>query len=176
MNDGSTERIQVVVPTNILSDECNFNAAVEVTGKLVQSPKSKQSIEIQASELKVVASLDLDNFPFSPRKTHTPEYVRQYPHLRPKTNVNSAILRLTSLITNTLQNTLIKNDFINIFTPTITSNDCEGGGEVFSVRPAGSEDPNKKPKENEKSLDEAYFNKKVFLTVSGQLHLEAMAG
>lgn len=139
----------------------------------MESPNSKQSVEIQATEVKVVGTLDLENFPFSPRKTYPPEYVRQYPHLRPKTNVYSAILRLTSLITNTLQNTLIKNDYVNVFTPIITSNDCEGAGEVFTIRPASEGLMKEK---NGKSPDEAYFNKKVFLTVSGQLHLEAIAG
>lgn len=157
----------------MLHESCTFNAAVQVTGKLVQSPKSKQSLEIQATDIKVVGGLDLENFPFSPRKTYPPEYVRQYPHLRPKTNVNSAILRLTSLITNTLQNTLINNDYFNVFTPIITSNDCEGAGEVFTIRPASEGLAKLK---DGKSSDEAYFNKKVYLTVSGQLHLEAIAG
>ncbi|KAK0071140.1 hypothetical protein PV325_013462, partial [Microctonus aethiopoides] len=64
--------------------------------------------------------------------------------------------------------------FINIHTPILTSNDCEGAGEVFIVKPESSVVMKEMKKENQ-SEDEAYFNAKTYLTVSGQLHLEAMA-
>ncbi|XP_055272065.1 probable asparagine--tRNA ligase, mitochondrial isoform X3 [Moschus berezovskii] len=56
--------------------------------------------------------------------------------------------------------------FVHIHTPVITSNDCEGAGELFQVEPSSKI---KVPEEN-------FFNIPVFLTVSGQLHLEVMSG
>lgn len=57
----------------------------------------------------------------------------------------------------------------------IPANDCEGAGEVFKVQP-DSENLLKtmRRKESDK-LEDIYFDQKVFLSVSGQLHLEAMA-
>ncbi|XP_039084692.1 probable asparagine--tRNA ligase, mitochondrial isoform X2 [Hyaena hyaena] len=56
--------------------------------------------------------------------------------------------------------------FVHIHTPIITSNDCEGAGELFQVEPSSKI---KVPEEN-------FFNVPAFLTVSGQLHLEVMSG
>lgn len=174
IGDGSPEQIQVVIPSSLCGEDCCFNSAVVISGKVVHSPKANQPIEIQAENLEVVGRLDLASFPFGPRKAYPPEYTRQQIHLRPKTTIYSAILRLSSLITTTLHNTLIQDGFISVNTPILTSNDCEGAGEVFLVRPA-SEELCREMNNNEK-LEESYFNKKVYLTVSGQLHLEAIAG
>lgn len=64
--------------------------------------------------------------------------------------------------------------FTQVHTPILTANDCEGAGEVFSVK-AESEAVLKNMAKANVSLENAYFDKKTFLTVSGQLHLEAMA-
>lgn len=140
---------------------------------MVANPKKDHPPEIQGSEIKVLGPLkDLAKFPFAPRKTYPPDYLRQFLHLRPKTNVNASILRLSSLITTTLHNTLIGEGYVHAFTPILTSNDCEGGGEVFEVKPASHVPSLLK----ESNPDDSYFGKKVHLTVSGQLHLEALAG
>ena len=176
VGDGSPEQVQVTIPSSKCED-CCFHSAVEVRGLLVESPKPNQPYEIQASEITVVGKLDLDHYPFGPRKYYPPEYLRQQIHLRPKTNVYSSVLRLTSIISTSLLTTLIKDDFVNIFTPILTSNDCEGAGEVFTARPASDQlcqEMGKSKKPDDK--DKAYFDKKVFLTVSSQLHLEAIAG
>lgn len=160
-----------------MCDDCSFHSAVEVQGVVIQSPKPQQPFEIQANKLVVVGKQDLEHYPFEPRKHYPPEYVRQQIHLRPKTNVYSSILRLTSLISMKLLTTLTKDDFVNVFTPILTSNDCEGAGEVFTVRPASDKLCQQMRKcETQEDKDKAYFDKQVFLTVSGQLHLEAIAG
>ncbi|XP_025704291.1 asparaginyl-tRNA synthetase isoform X2 [Callorhinus ursinus] len=56
--------------------------------------------------------------------------------------------------------------FVHIHTPIITSNDCEGAGELFQVEPSSKI---KVPEKN-------FFSVPAFLTVSGQLHLEVMSG
>lgn len=176
IGDGSTDQIQVVIPSSLCNVDCCFNSAVEVSGKLVQSPKANQPVEIAGQNISVLGKLELKNFPFAPRKAYPATYVRQYLHLRPKTNIYSAILRLSSLISTNLHTTLVDDGFVHIYTPILTSNDCEGAGEVFTVRPASDELCHQMKDNKDKSLDEAYFDKKVYLTVSGQLHLEAMSG
>lgn len=55
-------------------------------------------------------------------------------------------------------------DYTHIDTPTITSSDCEGGGETFLVTT-----------EKEKKKEDTFFKTTKYLTVSAQLHLEAVA-
>ena len=173
--DGSNDHIQVVIPTAVLAGNCTFNSAVEVCGRLVKSPKAKQPVEVQGQTLSILGPMDLDAFPFTHNRAHPFDYTRQYIHLRPKTNIARSILRLSSLIANSLQQSLISEGYINVFTPVLTSNDCEGSGEVFMVRPA-SDQLCQQMSSSKGDNNEAFFNKKVYLTVSGQLHLEAIAG
>lgn len=57
-------------------------------------------------------------------------------------------------------------DFVQTHPPIISSSDCEGGGEVFKVAPAT-------PDEGE--TPDSFFRGPKYLTVSTQLHLEALA-
>ena len=176
ISDGTLDHIQVVIPSVLCVQECRFNSAVEITGQLVKSPKVNQPLEIHCHKLSVLGDMDLENFPFAPKKSYPPDYIRQYLHLRPKTNINSSLLRLSSIITSSLYSTLISKEYVHIFTPILTSNDCEGAGEVFITRPASDELCRQMMSSASPNLDTSYFNKKAYLTVSGQLHLEAMAG
>ena len=81
----------------------------------------------------------------------------------------------TSFSSRSIHDYFYQHHFVQIHTPVLTSNDCEGGGEVFEVRPSNQSISKSMIKSNVLNLEEAYFNKKVFLTVSGQLHLEAMS-
>ena len=68
--------------------------------------------------------------------------------------------------------------FTYAHTPIITSNDCEGGGETFSVigqqSPPNSQDSLSEDDASKKQ-SELFFDKPAYLTVSSQLHLEALA-
>lgn len=100
------------------------------------------------------------------KKYQTPEYLRTMPHLRPRTPFNSALLRFRSEVIATLTQFFATRDFVQTHPPIITSSDCEGAGEVFTVSPATK-------KEDE--TDESFFRTQKYLTVSTQLHLEALA-
>ncbi|CAH2225648.1 probable asparagine--tRNA ligase, mitochondrial [Pelobates cultripes] len=60
------------------------------------------------------------------------------------------------------------NGYIHIHTPIITSNDCEGAGELFQVQATNWD--------HGQSDKSGFFNVPAYLTVSGQLHLEVMSG
>ena len=59
--------------------------------------------------------------------------------------------------------------------PLITSSDCEGAGEVFSIATPAVIPDNSKKSEGPGSDDELFFRGTKYLTVSSQLHLEALA-
>lgn len=126
-------------------------------------------------------------YPFQPRKIHSHDHLRQFLHLRPKTALTSAVLRIRntatmavhkyfqvqmhvhicsvcninvivitlfednikqvgmntsfcwnfksqSLILSLLCCILQENGYIFIHTPILSSNDCEGAGQLFTVK------------------------------------------
>ncbi|XP_021103904.1 probable asparagine--tRNA ligase, mitochondrial isoform X4 [Heterocephalus glaber] len=167
VNDGSSlESLQVVTDSSFDSKELVFGSSVEVQGQLVKSPSKRQNVELKAEKIEVIGNCDAKAFPIKYKERHPLEYLRKYPHLRCRTNVLGSILRIRSEATAAIHSFFKDNGFVHIHTPVITSNDCEGAGELFQVEPSSKI---KVPEEN-------FFNVPAFLTVSGQLHLEVMSG
>ncbi|XP_071372455.1 asparaginyl-tRNA synthetase isoform X2 [Centroberyx affinis] len=167
VNDGSSlQSLQIVASSDLNDPLLTFGSAVEVTGSLKESPNRKQPVELQADQIHVVGECNPVDFPFKIKERHGLEYIRQLPHLRCRTNVFSSLLRIRSEATAAIQSYFKENDFVQIHTPVITSNDCEGAGELFQVEPSGQD----------KEEDGNFFSVPAFLTVSGQLHLEVMSG
>ncbi|KAB0377448.1 hypothetical protein FD755_011892 [Muntiacus reevesi] len=134
INDGSSlESLQVVADSSFDSRELDFGSSVEVQGQLVKSPSKKQNVELKAEKIEVVGNCDAKAFPFKYKERHPLEYLRQYPHLRCRTNVLGSILRVRSEATAAIHSFFKDSGFVHIHTPVITSNDCEGAGELFQV-------------------------------------------
>lgn len=169
INDGSSlESLQVVADPSLEHRDLTFGSAVEVQGKLVKSLHRMQNVELKAENIRVVGPCDTLTFPFKPRERQPLEYSRQFPHLRCRTNTLSSLLRVRSEATAAIHSFFKDNGYVHVHTPIITSNDCEGAGELFHVRTSNEV---QEPGENSH-----FFNVPAFLTVSGQLHLEVMAG
>lgn len=148
-----------------------------VTGKWKPSPGGKQSHELQVEDIRVLGANDAATSPIQ-KKYQTAEYLRTIPHLRPRLPFNALLLRLRSLVTAQVTSYFAKNDFVQCHPPIITSSDCEGAGEVFSVEPASSDAaPAQAPglDSQPKKLPDPFFGAPKYLTVSSQLHLEALA-
>ncbi|KAM6158060.1 asparaginyl-tRNA synthetase isoform 10-T10 [Rhynchocyon petersi] len=134
INDGSSlESLQIVADSSLDSRELAFGCSVEVQGQLVKSPSKRQNVELKADKIDIVGNCDVKAFPFKYKKRHPLEYVRQYPHLRCRTNVLSSILRIRSEATAAIHAFFKDSGFVHIHTPILTSNDCEGAGELFQV-------------------------------------------
>ena len=163
LGDGtSIKTIQVVfeIPENF-DQEITFESSVEVHGQLITSPGRGQKVEIKANLIILIGYCPAD-YPFQKsRQEYTSEYLRQYPHLRPKTQKFSTVMRIRDTLSFVTQKFYRKNGFHWIHTPILTTSDCEGAGETFKVSV-----------EKEK---EFFKDKQAYLTVSGQLHLEPFA-
>lgn len=171
VNDGTSSKpLQVVLEKEKKPDQLGYGCSVSVEGDITLAPNGKP--EMQAENITVIGNCNLDGYPFLPRKEYSSDYIRQYLHMRPRTKTFSSIMRLRDLASNAIRDHFRDRGFINIHTPILTSNDCEGAGELFVVQPSSKELLKEMKKEGTNDLESAYFNTKAFLTVSGQLQLE----
>lgn len=169
--------VQVVVPNtlaNYADDVVHLTAgcAVAITGNVVPSPAKGQPFEVQASGVDVIGWVDdADSYPIQP-KPHSLEFLRDVAHLRPRTNVIGAVTRVRDSIAHSIHRFFHDNGFFWISTPIITGSDAEGAGELFRV---SALDFSNLPRTAEGGIDFAqdFFGRETFLTVSGQLNVEA---
>ena len=177
VHDGSHfESIQVVVPHILDNYESDVLAittgcAVRIEGELTESQGKGQLFEIQATKLEVIGWItDPESYPIA-KKRHSFEYLRSVAHLRPRTNTFGAIARVRTTLSNAIHNYFFERGFHWINTPLITASDCEGAGELFRV---STLDLMNLPIENGGiNFAEDFFAAESFLTVSGQLNVEA---
>ena len=174
INDGSSfDSIQVVADQslpNYRSEvlDLSTGCAVTVNGRLVASQGKGQSVEIQASDIEVLGTIeDPETYPIA-KKRHTFEYLRTVAHLRPRTNTFGAVTRVRTALAQTIHNYFFSHDFQWINTPLITGSDCEGAGELFRVSTLDLIN-----QDAVKSYENDFFGQETFLTVSGQLNVEA---
>ena len=174
VSDGSTSgQLQVALPKNA-SPQIDVGASVKVDGT-IQSFGDKGQIELQAENIEVIGQCRYeDGYPFVPRRSHSMEYVRQHLHFRPRTNIFGSILRIRSSAANAFRNHLSDEGFFEVSAPILTSCDCEGAGEVFSVKP-NNQQLLKQMARKVGLEDDAFFGSRAYLSVSGQMHLEAAA-
>ncbi|MBR4122659.1 MAG: asparagine--tRNA ligase, partial [Erysipelotrichaceae bacterium] len=165
LNDGSYFRnVQIVYHDDLANIEdvrkILTGASLSVTGKFIYTPDNKQPFELEAKEIKIIGGCD-DSYPLQ-KKRHTMEYLRDIPHLRPRTNTFLAVFRLRSALAMAIHEFFQDQGFVYVHTPILTSNDGEGAGEMFTAT-------TRKDDKYEKD----FFGKEAFLTVSGQLHVES---
>ncbi len=177
VHDGSSfDPIQAVVPDTLPNYtkevlQITTGCAVRVTGQLVESEGKGQQFEIQATEIKVLGWVDdPESYPVA-KKRHTFEYLRTVAHLRPRTNTFSAITRVRTTLANAIHNYFFERDFHWINTPLITASDCEGAGELFRVSTLDM--MNLPVADGKVDFSKDFFGAESFLTVSGQLNVEA---
>ena len=114
-------------------------AAVKLSGSWQASQGSKQSHELQVLQATPLGENDAERNPLQP-KYQTPDYLRTIPHLRPRIPGNALLLRLRSEVIASLTNFFHQEGYIQCHTPIITSSDCEGAGEVFTVASSESKE------------------------------------
>ncbi|KAG8776768.1 asparaginyl-tRNA synthetase [Serendipita sp. 405] len=168
--------LQVVFERPELAENLNIGTSVAITGSLVKSPGSGQSLEFQARNVNIVGACDPEEYPIQ-KKSHTTEYLRENAHFRARTSDISRMLRLRHAAKRAFDDYYELNGFINVHAPIITLNDCEGGGDVFRVLPDSQKTlstPEEVPNSGENSSSD-FFGSPAYLTVSSQLHLEVFA-
>ena len=168
------KKLQLVIASHQVPDSLRFHSFIKAQGILKLSQHRGQEVELEVESIELVIPVEDLKYPFQPRKKYDDDLPRSYPQYRAKLNDFASLLRIRSRLSKSIHDYFHEQNFIQIHTPILTANDCEGAGELFQVTPANDTVSQRMQKTDVDSLDQAYFDKKVFLTVSGQLHLEAM--
>ena len=178
VSDGSCfAPIQVVAPSalpNYESEVLHLTAGCSVVarGTLVASQGQGQSFEIQADSIEVVGWVeDPETYPIQP-KAHSLEFLREVAHLRPRTNLFGAVTRIRHCLAMAVHRFFHEQGFYWINTPIVSTSDAEGAGQMFRI---STLDLANLPRDGSGNVDFSrdFFGKEAFLTVSGQLNVEA---
>jgi asparaginyl-tRNA synthetase len=175
INDGSClANLQVIADDSLPNyhtevQKLTVGCSLRVTGKLSESPAKGQEVELKALQLEVYGWADPETYPLQ-KKRHSFEFLREIAHLRPRTNSLGAVARVRSTLSFAVHRFFQERGFFHIHTPIITTSDCEGAGEMFTVTAL---DLDNLPKvDGRTDFREDFFGRRANLTVSGQLEAE----
>ena len=174
VNDGSTiKNIQIVVDNGVVDDDTlkqvTTGACICVEGTLVESPAQGQASEVHCKSI-VIYGLCGADYPMQ-KKGQSFEYMRQYAHLRLRTNTFGAVMRIRHNMAMAIHTYFHNKGYFYFNTPLITASDCEGAGQMFQVTTKNLYNL-KKDKDGQIIYDDDFFGKQTSLTVSGQLEGE----
>lgn len=179
INDGSCfGNIQIIADADLSNYESEIKklsagCSVSIEGTVKESGGKGQATEIQATSVTVHGWADPEQYPLQ-KKRHSMEKLREWAHLRPRTNTFGAVARVRNCICNSIHQFYQERGFLYVHTPIITASDCEGAGEMFKVTTLDLESV---PKDDKGNIDYTrdFFDRPSYLTVSGQLEGEIYA-
>jgi asparaginyl-tRNA synthetase len=179
LNDGSClANIQIIADGNLPNYESEVKklspgCSITVRGEVKPSGGKEQATEVHAAEITVHGWADPEAYPLQ-KKRHSFEKLREWAHLRPRTNTFGAVARVRNRICRSIHDFFQEEGFLYLQTPIITASDCEGAGEMFRV---STIDPANAPRTERGEVDYAqdFFHRPAYLTVSGQLEGEIYA-
>ena len=178
LNDGtSLKHLQLVMDKSVLDADAlspclKSGASVEAEGVVVPAAREGSGYELNVEEIALIGDCPSD-YPLQ-KKRHTLEFLRTIPHLRVRTNIFNAMLRVRSKVSYALHRFFQERGYTYVHTPIITGSDCEGAGEIFRVTTNGYEDA-RVAKDEAEYIARDFFRRKAGLTVSGQLEGEVAA-
>lgn len=151
--------------------------SIKINGRLVKSQGANQAIEIICTKYQIYGDvMDPDTYPIA-KSEHSMEYLRTQQHLKIRTETHLAIARIKSIMKAAFATYFEKINFKEVQIPLITDNECESGANPFTVTTIMGKKKDDIPViEDGTTIDYSkdFFKKKSYLTVSGQLHLEAL--
>ena len=175
INDGSClANLQVIVDSRLSNYESEVKklttgCSLRIQGQLVASPAKGQAVEVQADSIMVIGWADPGTYPLQ-KKRHSFEFLRSIAHLRSRTNALGAVARVRSTLSFAIHRFFHEQGFLQVHTPVITTSDCEGAGEMFTVTAL---EPSQLQGADPFAGD--FFSRRAGLTVSGQLQAEIFA-
>jgi asparaginyl-tRNA synthetase len=182
INDGSnTHGLQIVISDTYCDKYDEFlkyvktGMYIRVQGTMVESPGSGQDYELVCYNYSVLGNVD-EEYPLAKSRMNM-DTLRNFIHLRSRTNVFGCIFRIRSTLTKAIHDFYYEHMFLHLDPNIITVNECEGGAGVFQITENDISNLSKLPqtKENQYKWQSDHFNSPAYLTVSSQLQLECLA-
>ncbi len=179
INDGSSQgNIQIIAEAQLDNYEADIKqltagCSISAEGAIKESGGRGQKTEMLASRITIHGLADPETYPLQ-KKRHSMEKLREWAHLRPRTNTFGAVARVRNCICNSIHQFYQEQGFLYVHTPVITASDCEGAGEMFQVTTMNLDDIGKNTIEK-LNYQFDFFDKPSYLTVSGQLEAETYA-
>jgi len=169
--------IQIIADADLTNYESvvkrlSAGCSVTVEGEVKESAGKGQATELHATSVDVHGWADPDSYPLQ-KKRHSFEKLREWAHLRPRTNTFGAIARVRNRISHSIHSFFQDEDFLYVQTPVITASDCEGAGEMFRVTTMNL--ASVPQQQGEVDFTQDFFDRPSYLTVSGQLEAEIFA-
>lgn len=164
LNDGSTiDNLQLVLKIDLVNfdavDTITQGSSIRVSGVFKSTPNNAQKAELSVESLEILKMADAE-YPIQKQAMNL-ETLREIPHVRHRTKFMRAVMLIRSKLSQNIHWYFQSNDYLNVHSPIITSNDGEGAGEAFSV--------------DSDTWKNFFGNKKATLGVTGQLHAESYA-
>lgn len=183
LNDGSTVRtIQCVCDKtkypntkwDKLWKNISRGATLSLKGKIVKSPAKGQDYDFEVVDYDFFGIIkDPASYPLAQRKgIISRNLMRTIPHMRNQTLLFTAIEILKKSVYSSIHQSMRDLDIGEVQPTLLTGNECESGAYPFSVTTL-LDKSNVPMDRGEIDFKQDFFKKRVFLTVSSQLHLEA---
>lgn len=159
-------------------------ATVKAKGLVIKSPAKGQLIEMVCETIEPIGLVQDKNSIILAKSVNL-ETLRSHQHLRARFRSGGYIFKIRSTLLKHIHQFFHSNRFYNLDPNIITTSDCEGGGEAFTITTL---DINKIAKQLREEYTEPkiqlnktedyykndFFHKQAYLTVSSQLQVEAL--
>lgn len=152
-----TGQIQVIVSKKEVSGEAwqncqklTMESSLEISGKVYAEKRSPYDYEMQAKDLKIIHLAE--EYPIA-KKEHGIDFLMDNRHLWIRSPRQAAILKIRDEIIWAIRSFFRQEGFILTDSPILTPTSCEGTTTLFETE---------------------YFDKKAYLSQSGQLYIEAL--
>ena len=175
--------LQIVFDLSLLQEEykqqilkLSTGCSIQVTGKLVASPKPQQPIELQGTDIKIFGLIkDPATYPIA-KTDLSLDHFRSFPHLECFSSSKSAIYGIRGLLLEAFEIFFKDEDFTKTDMPLITFSECEGGCQPMQatllLTSGDIKDISVQDKTSKVDFSKDFFGRKASLTVSSQLELE----
>ena len=153
----STGEIQAIISKKEVNkktweacQKISLESSIEIEGKVYSEKRSPSGTEMLVKNLNIIHISE--EYPIS-KKVHGTDFLMDHRHLWIRSKRQAAILKIRDEIIWAIRSFFKEEGFILTDSPILTPTSCEGTTTLFSTK---------------------YFDKKAYLSQSGQLYLEAM--
>jgi asparaginyl-tRNA synthetase len=182
LHDGSTSKtIQVITEDSAyitIIDSLSIGSAISVLGKVVKHPQKDDQCEIHLIEIKYSSTVDNPKeFILNAKKMSIETLRTNHMDVRVKTRTFTSVFRIRAALSKATHDFFHSIKAHHLNPNIVTTSDCEGGGEVFTISTLLKNKTSEIPicdKTDIIDYSKDFFLKKAYLTVSSQLQLEML--